>query len=169
MKTTKENIRVRLYLRFAVTLLTALLVTTCIFCRNITAPVGSAGLLSFLPIPFALLAPLLSVPNTYLTTLSLLYGGYHGILLARCILLVRTGAAGFLPFNAGLLLIFFSLALFLLATAKSCQFAFENPARDKALLLKRAFLKYMAEAVLFTALSASIYFLWSKLLSSLPL
>ena len=169
MKTTKENIRARLCLRFAVILLLSLLIGAGIFFDGMALPEDTVGLCSFLPIPLSLLAPLLSVPNTYLSTLSLLYGGYHGVLLGRSILLVRTGAAGILPFNGALLLIFFSLALFLLATAKACQFAFENPARDTALLFKRGFLKYLAESLFYTALSASLYFLWSKLLEALPL
>jgi len=168
MRTTKENIKVRLYLRFAFMLLFALLIAALLFGGTGTFT-ETVGLWAFLPIPLSLLAPLLSVPNTYLCTLSLLYGGYNGILLARSFLLVRVGAAGFFTFNAALLLILFSLVLFLLSTAKACRFAFENPARDTALLLKRAFLKYMAEAVLFTALSTSLYYLWSKLLEALPL
>ena len=169
MKTTRENVRARLYLRFAVMLLLSLLIGAGIFFDGMALPADTVGLCAFLPIPLSLLAPLLSVPNTYLCTLSILCGGYHGILLARCILLVRTGATGILLFNAALLLIFFSLALFLLVSAKACQFAFENPARDTALLFKRGFLKYLAEALLFTALSVSVYFLWSKLLEALPL
>ncbi len=169
MKTTRENVRARLYLRFAVMLLLSLLIGAGVFGNGLAFPRDTVGLCAFLPIPLSLLAPLLSVPNTYLCTLSILCGGYHGILLARCILLVRTGATGILLFNAALLLIFFSLALFLLVSAKACQFAFENPARDTALLFKRGFLKYLAEALLFTALSVSVYFLWSKLLEALPL
>ncbi len=169
MRTTKENIKARLYLRFAFMLLCALLIAALLFGRSTGTFTEMVGLWAFLPIPLSLLAPLLSVPNTYLCTLSLLYGGYNGVLLARSILLVRVGAAGFFAFNAALLLILFSLVLFLLSTAKACRFAFENPARDTKLLLKRAFLKYMAEAVLFTALSVSVYYLWSKLLEALPL
>lgn len=169
MKTTLENVRIRLYLRFATALLLSLLLGTLLFSRGVTAPTGAVGLWAFLPIPLALLAPLLSVPNTYLCTLSLLYGGFNGLLLSRSITLVRIGSAHFFTFNAALLLMLFSLTLFLLATTKACQYAFEHRARDAALLFKVAFLKYLTEAVLFTALSVSVYYLWSKLLQQLPL
>ena len=168
MKTTKENIRARLCLRFGVTALSALLVA-CLWGQGAVAPLHAVELFAFLPIPLTLLAPLLSVPNTYLTALSLFYGGYQGILLASAVRAVRTGISGILPFNAALLLIFFSLFLFLYGAAKACQFSFENPARDGALFLKRAFLKYTVEAVLYTAVSVSVCFLWSKLLSILPI
>ena len=163
MKTTKENLRYRLYLRFACILLLSLLCSALLFYRAEGAPADAVGLFAFLPIPLALLAPLLSVPNSYLCTLSLVYGAYNGALLAHSIRLVQTGSIGFFSFNAAFLLIAFSLMLYLLAAAKACQFAFENPARDTALIFKRAFFKYSAETVLFTALSVSVYYLWSKL------
>ena len=169
MKTTKENLKFRLYARFAFLLFLSILISTLLFLRTPVTPFGSVGLFAFLPISLALLAPLLSVPNTYLSTLALLYGGYNGILLARSISLVRVGTIGFLPFNGALLLVLFALVLFLLSTTKACQFAFENQTRDAALLCKPPFLKYLAEAVLFTALALSVYYLWSKLLTNLPL
>ena len=169
MKTNGENIRTRLCLRFACLLLFSTAMGALLFGRASLALTGEIGLLAFLPIALSLLAPLLSVPNTYLSTLSILYGCLHGTLLARCVLLVRVGSVDFLTFNAALFLVLFSLLLFLLSAAKACQFAFEHPARDTALLLRRPFLKYTAEAVLYIALSASVYYLWSRLLVRLPL
>ncbi|MBQ3063732.1 MAG: hypothetical protein IJC99_02880 [Clostridia bacterium] len=169
MRTTRENVRLRLSIRFLCLLLLGMLGGFFVFGPASVAPTDVIGLLVFLPMPLALLAPLLAVPNTYLCTLSLLTGAFHGALLSRSVLLVRAGEAGFLIFNAALFLTLFSLLLYALSAIKACHFAFEHPKRDIALIFTRDFLKYLTSAVLFTALSASVCFLWSRLLEKLPL
>ena len=167
--TNGENISNRLFIRYLSFYLCATVIGCMIAARGVTLFVhGTVALLTFLPIPAALLASLLSVSNTYLMLLTALKGLYDAQLLWRITLLVRSANIGILKWNACFFLIAFSLVLFLLAATDAARFAFENEKRDLSLIFSSPFAKFLLEAVFLIVFSILVYLLWPRLLLEMP-
>ena len=70
---------------------------------------------------------------------------------------------GVLPLNALFLYLAASLFLFAYAAARAALFPHLHPTRDTALLFSRAFLGFLAEAMVYFALATLLFFFWRTL------
>ncbi len=170
LPTSNENLGARLFIRYATLYACAVAIGVLLGMRDAFLFFGEhTATVSFLSIPLAAGAMLLTISNTYLLLLTVLKGIFDAQLLFRITLLVRSGNAGFWEWNGALFLVAASLILFLLAAMGAARFSFENQERDLSLILSKPFCKYLLEALLLCALATILYFIWPRLLSLLPL
>lgn len=164
--TNNENVTSRLFLRFFLCYLIAAPVAFLLAMRGaLPIRVETVGTAEFLFIPLALFGALLTVTKPYLLILTVVKAFYDVALLYRLTEWVKLGSIGFLPWNACLFMLILSLLLFAVAAARAELFSFLTVARDARLLLSRPFAKFLAEALLFTALGVTIYYLWPQLMA----
>lgn len=162
--TTKDNVAARLFLRHFLFYIAAACLGLLLCHRGLLSiDLHAAGAVSFAMIPLALLAGLLTLARPYLLALTAAKALFDAAMLTRITAKISTGAIGILSFNACFFLLAFSLVLFCVSAARACWFAFGNRVQDAALLFSRAFWRYVAEAMILTALALSLYFLWPRL------
>ena len=165
--THKGNAASRLFLRFFLCyVLTAPVAILCAARNMLGLSTAQVGRIEFCFIPLALLGAFLTVTKPYLIVLTVIKAFYDAAFLYHVSQWALLGAIQILPWNAFLLIIIFSMLLFLFAAARAELFSFLYPARDIHLILSRPFALYLLEVVLFCALALSLYYLMPQLLNT---
>ena len=165
--TSKSNAVSRLFLRFFLCYMLCVPVAILCAMRNVfeLSP-QNTGMVEFLWIPLALFGALLTVTKPYLIVLTMIKAFYDVSFMCLVSQWALLGAIKILPWNACLLMVAFSMILFLFAAARAELFSFLHPERDIRLILSRPFGRYLIEAVLFCALALSLYYLMPELLDT---
>lgn len=159
--TSEENAPGRLFLRFFLLYVTSASLAFLLLAPALPRlPMSEVGAVEWLFVPLALLGALLTVSSPYLALLTVAKAVYDAAILYRVTHLARSGAVGFLLWNACFFLLAFSLTLTAFAASRACFFAHRSPRRDAALLLSRPFLCYLGEALVLTAFSSVLYPIW---------
>lgn len=162
--TTKENLDLRLGLRYLLFYLAALTVGTLPAARGVLlfSP-GTVCDSALIAVSLAAPAAFLTVGNSYLALLTVMKGLYDAALMYTATLLVRGGSIGLLHWNASFILVALSLVLFLFVACRASKFFFENSARDLALILSKPFFIYLLQVLAALALAFIVYLLWQRL------
>ncbi len=170
LPTTEENARARLFLRFILVYLLALLVSVAFSVRGFSLlPTAMPQHFSLLFIIFALLAAFLTVSKPFLMLLSIFKAFFDAGIFSRITQLAKLKQINFWQWNACFFLTAFGIFLFAAAAAHACWFSHRQTARDIRLVFSRAFGRYLLEALFLLALALPLYFLWQRMTSNIAL
>ena len=167
--TGAQNVSQRLFWRYASIYACAAIIGVLMALRGAVLPfLGCVPTVSFVFVPLAALAALLTVSNAYAFLLVACKGLFDAQLICRITLFARMGEASFWVWNGCFFLVAASLLLFLLTEAVAVRFSYEHHGRDFKLLLSKPFFCFLLEVMVLTALSAVVFLLWPHLLYYLP-
>ena len=170
LPTTEENARARLFLRFLLIYLSALLVGVALSVRGFSLlPTLLPRNYSLFFAVFALLAAFLTVSKPFLMLLTLTKAFLDAGVFFRVTQLAKLKEINFWQWNACFFLTAFGVFLFAAAASNACWFSHKNTARDARLIFSRPFGKYFTEALLLLALALSISYFWQRTVASIPL
>ena len=170
LPTTEENARGRLFLRFLLIYLLALLVGVALSLRGFSLlPTVLPRQYALFFVICALLAALLTVSKPFLMLLSIIKAFLDAGVFFRLTSLAKLNEINFWQWNACFFLTAFGVFLFATAAAQACWFSHKNTARDTRLIFSRPFGRYILEALFLLALTLSLFFLWQRVTESIPL
>ena len=170
LPTTEENARARLFLRFLLIYLPALLVGVAFSVRGFSMlPTLLPRHYSLFAVIFALLAAFLTVSKPFLMLLTVAKAFLDAGVFFRVTQLAKLREINFWQWNACFFLTAFGVFLFATAAALACWFSHKNKARDARLIFSRPFGKYLTEALLLLALALPLSYLWQRTVASIPL
>ena len=160
---TGQNISARLFFRFFLCYFVGVLIALPPALRGYMLPHGNVGLWQMLLVLLALPAAFLTLSRSYLLLLSLVKAFFDVAWLTQTLSALSHLSNTFFTFNACLLYLVFSLLLFCFAASRACLFSVSVSGRDLQLILTRAFVSFLLEALLISLLALFLYELWPQI------